>query len=330
MKILIFSDLHYGKHKHVGEKEALDVLDEILSYARKNKLTCWFCGDFFDKGEMLSPSMLKSLSDILYYYKDVQIKMISGQHDAEDFSGRNTAIDVLGDMKNNFVFSFKDTDCFYDGSGAVYYAQHNRDKEKLRRDLKLLSLEYRSENNLFIGHFLVKELLEKDGTADKIPYDVSFEEYLQHLNCDFYFVGDYHRPVQYKNIVSVGTCFPHSFKDKHIKGSFLVYDTESKSIERIYLETSPYFTTKGIDDIQEGENRPVFVKMQVKSDQEKEKIMNEMPLNINMLFEMANEEEEISSRLDMDVDTMPEEVIKKYCEHMGVDEEFIKKGLEYV
>jgi DNA repair exonuclease SbcCD nuclease subunit len=339
MKYLIFSDLHLGKHNKVSEQDGLKILKQILVYSEKDNLPVIFCGDFFDKGEILTPSLLSQVAKTLRWSADGKIFMVSGQHDAEDFEGEITAIDVLEEFEcDQGIYNLKGVGSTLQAGYAIYYCQHDRNKERLQSNL--LDIKKYDESLIFIGHFLVDEILEADNKSGIMKGDVNFEKHLKHLNCDHYFIGDYHKHIHIPelNLTSIGTCCPTSFKDEGCKASFLIYDTETKEFEREFVEDAPFFTMPRYEYIMTDEVMELFkqyasnthVRVKVKTEDERRNLMEKVEGFLDIQIILEEEATEVENRLDVDFDVSSVEAVRKYCEYMGVNENFIKKGLDYL
>ncbi len=84
-KVALFSDLHLGVHGNSEDwhKIALDWADWIVSDLKKNKIKdIFFLGDFFDNRTEISVHTIHIASKVLAKFKDFQLFMIIGNHDA--------------------------------------------------------------------------------------------------------------------------------------------------------------------------------------------------------------------------------------------------------
>jgi hypothetical protein len=72
------------------------------------------------------------------------------------------------------------------------------------------------------------------------------------------------------------------------------------------------------------------VRVKVKTEDERRNLMEKVEGFLDIQIILEEEATEVENRLDVDFDVSSVEAVRKYCEYMGVNENFIKKGLDYL
>lgn len=356
MKVIVFSDLHIGDHKkfaRVDEQTGLnrrlidgfDVLQNIFDYAVDEDIKhVFFCGDLFHDGSSLTPPMVLYTFEALQRFAihGIPLFLLHGQHDLMTQYGGWTAIRPFPEML--------DYDMTKDSSGVVLghveyddfellIAPYHRDFSKLREAFK--GEHARSTKPVFfLGHFLIKEVLEKEGVpyADTVDC-ISVEELPK--GCDFYFIGDYHKHVYLPEhkLMSVGCAQHISFNEANYgRPCFVVYDTETGKYELVETGAPAFWKV----DYETFENN-----IPVGPDEERIRMKDYVKIEINDSVKMAIAKDEYSDwnieydlkleesdqpdakqRIDVEVASNPVDVIVRYGAHKKADEETQKLGIE--
>ena len=339
-KIIVFSDIHIHAYPEFATYEygynsrlmdCIDILDQIWNYAVRNKIKdILFCGDFFHRSDSLTPEVIGLTQAAVYgfYLDELNLIMIPGQHDY--WRGDITALACLPPYVTKPIGGYV---LEHMGVKLDFYLN----KPTLDEQLEILSPQNalgpcRDYKNIFVGHFLVKELLEKGLYNLDIPC-VSFDDLPQ--GYDIYLLGDYHPHVyiQEKNLVSVGATHHHTFGSvKRGLGGFLVLDMDTIEFERVELH-APMFCDITPKEIREAD--PVnFYRVTVYSEEEKEKAVSEFKKRkINKYRIVLKREDEKVKEKDRDeykLHMEPENLLTLYLKEKKKPIEWLKVGKGYV
>lgn len=222
MKYLVIGDVHISSENRLEDRKK--VLAQIVGLAIiHNAHKVLWAGDLFDSRHP-NPEECNVLYEIVMCLKDVCIKsvLLIGNHDK---SKGYSALDVFEKLKVEGV--------------------------------KVVEENY-IENGIFLGHFLLKELvlsndIELAGVVTAQQLVAKFPEPWAYL------LGDNHRPgeIDYegKRLFSVGSIDRNNFGEKNNSPRILLVDLETKEIESILLNVRPMIQCdlQAFDDILNGE-----------------------------------------------------------------------------
>ena len=222
MKYLVVGDVHISSENRLEDRK--QVLAQIVGLAvihNANKVL--WAGDLFDSRHP-NPEECNALYETIMGLKEVSVQsiLLIGNHDK---SKGYSALDVFEKLKVEGV--------------------------------KVVEENY-IENGIFLGHFLLKELvlsndIELAGVVTAEQLVTKFPEPWAYL------LGDNHRPgeIDYegKRIFSVGSIDRNNFGEKNNSPRILLVDIETKEIESIPLNVRPMIQCNllAFDDILSGE-----------------------------------------------------------------------------
>ena len=222
MKYLVVGDVHISSENRLEDRKK--VLAQIVGLAvihNANKVL--WAGDLFDSRHP-NPEECNALYETIMGLKEVSIQsvLLIGNHDK---SKGYSALDVFEKLKVEGV--------------------------------KVVEENY-IENGIFLGHFLLKELvlsndMELTGVITAEQLIAKFPEPWAYL------LGDNHRPseIDYegKRIYSLGSIDRNNFGEKNNGPRILLVDIETKDIESIPLHVRPMIQCNlmAFDDILSGE-----------------------------------------------------------------------------
>lgn len=358
MKCLIFSDLHLHRWSEfnlptrdgLGTRfwEGMEVLEYVMVRAREEVVDAvFFCGDLFHDGGRVFPMIYAVVMEQLLKMlrkASFPLFLLPGQHD-HCFGGesRGTALHPLAhiaDKEGRLHILPVNPSCAVWDKWILLTCGHHKPKEALVRQLRKLEKEAEKEVNsvvgpvIFLGHFLVKELLVAGDDAfltsaidaDDLPFYRSREGDGRF----WWFLGDYHRSaeVEDKHLYSIGSTHHHTFSDSDRPlGRFLIVDTESGEVQS---ETIPSrrFRTLMFNEIKEWDGYD-YCRVRCKNLEEAEWVKE----NIQSLERVRIVLEETSSsnpiRLRIHNPHDPESIIRQYCQYMGQPHQ-VERGMKYV
>jgi DNA repair exonuclease SbcCD nuclease subunit len=230
-KVALFSDIHLGVHQNndfwlgVANKWADWYIEELKN---KNITEIIFCGDFFHYRDEISVKTLNFAKDFLDKFKDFNITMITGNHDAwyKDTSEINsltfcpwgTKIDDI--PKSDIIFGHFELENFKMNMFKI--CDHGDDPDILVEKSKLI----------FTGHFHARDEKHYKQQNSSIvyignPYEMDFGDTLQTKG---YYILDFDN-LSYE-------FFENTITPKHIKIvlSKLINITD---VENVFKKTLP-------------------------------------------------------------------------------------------
>ena len=177
-KVALFSDIHLGVHQNsdfwlgISNKWADWYIAELKS---KNITDIIFCGDFFHYRDEISVKTLNFAKDLLDKFKDFNITMITGNHDAwyKDTSEINSLSILIDDIpKSDVLFGHFELENFKMNMFKI--CDHGDDPDILVEKSKLI----------FTGHFHArdeKHYKKQDSSIIYVgnPYEMDFGDTLQ-------------------------------------------------------------------------------------------------------------------------------------------------------
>lgn len=234
MKILFFTDVHIGKNHSNQFYLDLDlkVLDKLKETVNdKNIDMVVFGGDLFHQRQDLNNKALtvgRIYLDVLNSF-NIPVKMILGNHSIYYNSSKEyNYFNAWNGLYNNIDF----------------ITEIKEDGDFLYVPWLLNDIEIKAYNNIsnkfkyIFGHFEFNNIVLSDGYTSKHGYDNQNRE-------SMIFSGHYHGRYVNKNLVYVGSPYPHTWGEKNsTKFGFCLIDTEKDNFEFIDLNIISYFEFK--------------------------------------------------------------------------------------
>jgi len=229
-KVALFSDLHLGIRGNSEEwhKIALDWADWIVAdLSSKNIRDIFFLGDFFDNRSEISVQTLHVASEILDKFKDFNMIMIVGNHDA--FYKNRSDVHSLGLMNGhkNITIVHKNLTIDEFGKKMLFVPWNN--------ELGGYTFDY------IFGHFEIQSFkMNNYKVCDK---GMSVNELLNATKTVF--SGHFHKrdskSYNSGSIHYIGNTFPMDFSDVDDAKGYHILDIETGGLTFIENTVSPKF-----------------------------------------------------------------------------------------
>jgi DNA repair exonuclease SbcCD nuclease subunit len=347
MRVAVYSDLHLDSWASFGRidpetgansrlMDGIKILGEVKEYCVKHKIKYVFCGGdvFHNSKHALADVLTPWVESMIGFAKEgIETIVLRGQHDHLLSDG---AVNALAPFRHLPSFHLMDgvEQLVLDNTGVnVISCPNRKDIEQQLEDLiKAEGLVAKGMTNIFLGHFLVKEILEADGVA----FDTGCVSYRDlPKGCDLYLLGDYHPHVWLPNkkLLSIGATNQHTFgSHNRPQGGFLDFDLDKMTFKRVETKAPMFVTIRQGEKFPDGHDPKNFYRVFVESKQEEDKIRASLSDEWNVIFPSVKDAgvEDDEVRLDVGIDMDPEDVIRRYCEYLSVDDRYVQKGLEYL
>lgn len=344
MNIVVVSDTHIANYNRYSKTnpetgynsrllEGLSIFTRIREYCIENKInTVLHCGDLFDNASKISPDILDLLIDELSEFRnnDIDFICLAGQHDYHALDGQ---INGVRPLKDYLIPIWENKIINKNGCNFVFYP-HRKNVELQKKLFDSVGC-MKSERNVFVGHFLLKEILEKDGVNYKIDC-VSYDDLP--IGFDYYFLGDYHKHIWLgkEKVMSVGIPLQHNWRDKETTCGFVDFNLDTGKYKYIENIDSPEFVeVRKVGDFPEGYPILNFYRIFVKSKQEEDKIRAQ--IDDSWFVDFIYEEQEIKREVspnerieDIKFTMHPKDVVMEYGKHLVIDQILLKNGLKYI
>ncbi len=348
LRFVAFSDVHlhnFSQFSKINEDklntrlvDSIHVINQIKNYCKNNGIEITiFCGDWFNNGSSLSPDIIAVTN---YLLKDFpgKLYMIAGQHDYLWKDGKWNAVQAISIPFDNANYV---PDKISNNLMNIYVCQNvsplEKQKEELKKIDEIFTIREDDKYDIFIGHFLVKELIEKGSL--RIPGNkvVSYEDLPKGF--DLYLFGDYHEYVWLPDLklLSVGSTHQHEFSpllENRDLGGFVDIKIDDKEItcNRVALEAPKFVNLPSKDVLVETTlNKDYFYRIYCENQDEVESIKSSYGDLYNMTFvvdkkdDMTNEK-----RMDVKISHDPKDIMERYVDYMNADKNLINIGLEYL
>lgn len=307
MKLVIFSDLHlhnFRDFNKVPDGRLITIgncLKEIVDYAKTIDAPILFGGDLTQIPGMIPTKVSRMLKHLDSYttYNGRIVYYISGNHDhAVKHIGQGkrlvTSLNVMG---NNWL-SLDDSPFIGSDVPCIFGIPHYDDMNLFHARLEAVAEEATPDSILMI-HQTPSGISNSNIPGEVDPHSPLFDKFSLVL------CGHIHKHEQLTDkFWVVGSPLHHDLGDKGQKKGFLVYDTDTRTMERI-LTNYPEFRTKPA-----GEPDPDDFHYYV-----------EIP---SMIQDVTTDQEFYATT------KAPGEVVLKYCQDMGVDEKRTQVGYDLV
>lgn len=312
MKLVIFSDLHlhnFRDFNKVPDGRLITIgncFKEIVDYAKSIDAPILFVGDLTQIPGMIPTKVSRMLKHLDTYLtgKITSLFYISGNHDhaVKNISQGPrlvTSLDSLGPLWHNVDHSRYTVGAISATKLVdIYGISHYDDMNLFHAHLARVS-EEAPQNSILMIHQTPSGISNSNIPGEVDPHSPLFDKFSLVL------CGHIHKHEQLTDkFWVVGSPLHHDLGDKGQKKGFLVYDTDTRTMERI-LTNYPEFRTKPA-----GEPDPDDFHYYV-----------EIP---SMLQDVTTDQEFYATT------KAPGEVVLKYCQDMGVDEKRTQVGYDLV
>lgn len=320
-KVAIFSDLHLGiygnseKWHDTALKWADWMVEELSS---KSIVDIFFLGDFFDNRTEISVQTLHVASKIIEKFKNFNMFMIIGNHDA--FYKNRSDVHSLGMVKGHENIVLVDQIVEFE-----------------RFDKKFLMVPWNNElpkakYDYIFGHFEIQTFKMNNFTVCShglMPLDILSRGNLA-------FSGHFHNRNSKKynegTINYIGSCFSMDFSDVGNSKGYHILDIEDGSVEFIQNTVSPEFVKLNISNLSSMSRDLIknnIVKLVIDTDID-EKKLEELQLAISKLepWQFTTEHNVSSKTLD-DVEVVDSiniaDMFFEFYEKLGLDEKQLER-----
>jgi DNA repair exonuclease SbcCD nuclease subunit len=251
-KFLLFTDLHldnwnaYSTTLSNGYNSRLakqiQLLDNLLMYAKKNVDYVVFAGDLFNRRLLVPTDVLHLAFETFSDYPDTPIYLLVGNHDMYDNNPTHTILSVFREFDNVFVIS-RDTTIYFQPQTHVTLVPYGISipaaSTKLDKDAyQILVTHYGlAEAKLGPSNFR----MESDLTVKKI----------REFGYDLSLFGHIHKAQALTDqIVVLGSAMAHSFHEAGEPKFFYVFDGEDRSLVK-YPTNAPEFLVHNVNSEEE-------------------------------------------------------------------------------
>ncbi|KKL26984.1 hypothetical protein LCGC14_2389760, partial [marine sediment metagenome] len=271
MNILIFSDLHVHAHEDFSYlldnglnsrlSDCLDVITKVRYYAEK-----YNCGAVIHVGDLFhTPRAVPTLVfqetykkfEILTKKENMSLILLAGNHDKPLLSRDSkpaSSVYAFNKLPRTHVVAAGPKSIgieFNDGSKPliVHAVPFYEDGKLVKKYIKGFNIDHRL-SSLLIFHQGVSEATVG---PNEIRLDCAMGvKDLRTKDFDYIFAGHYHHPQRLSdNMMMVGSPIQHNMLDRDSKRGIIIYDTEKKSVKRIWLKGTNFhlFEVNGHSDV---------------------------------------------------------------------------------
>lgn len=323
--VAIFSDLHLGVYGN-SEKwhdTALKWTDWIINELNQKKIKdILFLGDFFDNRTEISVQTIHIASQIIEKFKNFNLFMIIGNHDA--YYKNRSDVHSLGLVR---------------GYNNITLIDKNLEFEAFNKRFLMVPWNNNIPDNSYdyiFGHFEIQTFKMNNYTV--CNHGLNPLDMLSN-GANAIFSGHFHNrnSKKYKegNIHYVGSCFPLDFSDEaNIKG-YHILDVENGSLNFFENEVSPRFIKTYISkikslDVKSIKNNIVKLVIDEEVDDVKlEKVTNllnklkpwQLTIDYNVTNKSLNDVESVDS-------INIKEMFDEFYEQLGLDEDQLERVKE--
>lgn len=246
MKIAIISDVHFNAFKpfatyDCGENsrltEIVDAFREAVSLAAVNGCRALFvCGDLFHTRGALRPSVFNRVFfEVEEAAEDMEIVIIPGNHDMENYRGGATAVDTLAGIRG--VRVIKEPNMVEVGDLLVGGIPYIHDHAEFLREFAAMANDWPKVPDCFLIHQGVDNF-----ATPGMPETTLTAERLATIFAGPIFTGHYHVARKDGTVISPGSLVQHGFGETQEPKGVWLWDTDSGDI-RLVPVAGPSFVT---------------------------------------------------------------------------------------
>ena len=233
MKIALINDTHFGaRNDNVNFNEYFYKFYEgiFFPYLQQHNIkTCIHLGDCFDRRKYVSYRTAKDFRErfiLPFQHLGIELHMLVGNHDIyyKNTSQINSLKELLGSKYKNIHIYEEATDVEFDGLPILLLPWINQTNE-----LYAEGMIYETKADICLGHLEIngfqmnKNVIISSGGFDK--------EFFRKF--DTVMSGHYHHKSDDGQIFYLGTPYEIYWSDWDDQKGFHIYDTETKTLERI-------------------------------------------------------------------------------------------------
>jgi len=229
MKLVFASDFHLRNDQPVSRTDDFlqvqnDTLKFIAQICKQNNADLIVAGDVFNKAKQENMQFL--INDLYDIFKKINIYFIAGNHDLlfhsiENFEKCN--IGLLGKFDNWYWENNDNVDDFNN-----YFNFFNYDVE-IKNTLENEKLTF----------CIMHRYCEIDNLPEYISDGITAKLLLEKYDYNYFIIGDNHKAFEYEKdgrfVFNTGCITRQSINEKDYKPSVILFDTEKKEYEKIYL-----------------------------------------------------------------------------------------------
>ena len=232
MKIAIITDTHFGArndNNNFNEYFYKFYEEQFFPYLKEHNIThCIHMGDIMDRRKFLSYRIAKDFRErfILPFVElGVELHVMVGNHDTyfKNTNEVNAVTELLGDRYPNIKIYPETQDVIFDNLSVLFVPWINASNHA--STMKALD---DSKSEICMGHLEVAGFEMMKGMKNEHGYDKSlFRKF------DTVFSGHFHHKSDDGQIYYLGSPYEFYWNDCDDKKGFHIFDTESRSLDRI-------------------------------------------------------------------------------------------------
>lgn len=341
MKITLSADQHWHVFKdfdrltNEGKSFRLSLYEKSLNYVYdynvKNGIFCWIdAGDIFHSRESISLPVLDMIGRVFNRFKEIEedkekniLKFfLKGNHDTHNKVGDITSLNVLSQygevISENCVLDLQFI------KTKVHFIPWDE-------NTNFIDLVNKEKTNLIVAHRMLK-----GAKSNNIILDGESLEGLDYSKFDNIFCGHVHEHQKVQDrVYYIGSLIANNFNDVDQDKGFIVYDTETKTFEKIKNPYSPKYKIlrcKSLEDIEKCkmliENDSLIdetlfydIRYEIKDNEEIPSL--EDLKNVRVTITKRNENE---NRIENAENLTPQVLLQKYKTLCNLDEETYEIG----
>lgn len=219
MKLVFSSDFHLRNDQPVSRTDDFlqvqnDTLKFIAQICKQNNADLIIAGDIFNKAKQENMQFL--INDLYNIFKKINIYFIAGNHDLLFHSIENFEKCNIG-----LLDKFDDWNHITNSNGIKFFDYGMEISNSI--------------NNICVMH----RYCEIDSLPEYISDGITAKLLLEKYNYNYFIVGDNHKAFEYEKdgrfVFNAGCITRQSINEKDYKPSIILFDTEKKEYEKIYL-----------------------------------------------------------------------------------------------
>ena len=201
--VLIISDLHFDSNDPYDlNRLKFEIFEDLITRPYE---AIYDCGDFLNKKNYDLDLLMKLVS--IFEKSNTPYFMNIGNHDFYQAKYHPLEPYIIAKPNIHLIKEFTQTE-YGDCVGLV-------EKE----------LNFKRKSDYLFGHFKIKDWIIETGVEIKNISKLGYKNV---------FVGDTHKEIEDRGVVSVGTLFPSYFGDKNQQSTYIELDYDNDSWERKY------------------------------------------------------------------------------------------------